>query len=429
MASAISSGAVPGSRLQRWLERPWFLLLWCGLGAFGTYLCMYGFRKPFTAGTFADTAMGQGYKVWLVTSQVLGYTLSKFIGIKLIAEMTRARRVRALLGLIAGAELALLGFAAVPAPYQCGFLFLNGLALGMVFGLVLGFLEGRRMTEAFVAGLCASFIVADGLAKSVGAWLVKSGVSEAWMPFVAGLVFTAPLLVFVLILAQTPSPTTADRIERSERLPMDRRERWTVFRRHALGLSLIVLGYLAITVLRSVRADFGPEIWRSLGTADQPAVFTQSELWVAVGVVAANGLIAMVRDNRRAFTVALVVSAAGLAMVLGSLVALRAGGISAFPFMVFLGLGLYLPYVAVHTTVFERFVAFTRERANIGYLMYVADAMGYLGYVLVMLGKRWWWKGGDFLAFFQTVGAVVALVALAAFAGAGWALAYAGERR
>jgi Family of unknown function (DUF5690) len=36
----------------------------------------------------------------------------------------------------------------------------------MVFGLILGFLEGRRHTEALTAGLCASFILADGTSKS-----------------------------------------------------------------------------------------------------------------------------------------------------------------------------------------------------------------------------------------------------------------------
>lgn len=36
--------------------------------------------------------------------------------------------------------------------------------------------------------------------------------------------------------------------------------------------------YLLITVLRSIRADFAPEIWSGLGHGDQSAIFTQSEL-------------------------------------------------------------------------------------------------------------------------------------------------------
>ena len=54
--------------------------------------------------------------------------------------------------------------------------------------------------------------------------------------------------------------------------------------------------------------------------------------------------------------------------------------------MVLMGLGLYLPYVAIHTTVFERLIAMTRERGNLGFLMYLADAVGYLGYAVVMVG-------------------------------------------
>ena len=145
------------------------LSAWCVTAAFGTYFCMYGFRKPFTAGSYSGmAAWGVGYKTILVVSQVLGYTTSKFIGVRVIASMRPERRVVVLLGLIGLAQLALLLFALVPPPLGAACLFLNGLPLGMVFGLVLGFLEGRKLTEALTAGLCASFILADGLTRSVG---------------------------------------------------------------------------------------------------------------------------------------------------------------------------------------------------------------------------------------------------------------------
>ncbi|HEY5313784.1 MAG TPA: DUF5690 family protein, partial [Pirellulales bacterium] len=70
-----------------------------------------------------------------------------------------------------------------------------------------------------------------------------------------------------------------------------------------------------------------------------------------------------------------------------------------FAFMVLSGLGLYLPYVAMHTTVFERLLAMTREHGNLGFLMYVADSIGYLGYVVVMLSQSTL-AGDDMLALF-----------------------------
>jgi hypothetical protein len=388
------------SPLQRWLMRPWFLTLWCVVAAFGSYGCMYGFRKPFTAGTFAHTPFGAELKTWFVIAQVLGYMLSKFIGIKVIAEMPPGRRVRVFLLLIGIAEAALLLFAITPPPWSAAWLFFNGLPLGLVFGLVLGFVEGRRMTEIFIAGLCASFILADGFAKSVGSALLIRGVSEAWMPVAAGGIFAAPLLLFVWMLQQIPAPDAGDVAARSERTPMSGAERWGMLRRHGVRLLAIILVYLLMTVLRSVRADFAPEIWAGLGVSNQPAVFTISETWVALGVVAASAALVLVKNNRRAFLLALAISAAAPAIALLSLAGRQHGALSPFAFMVLLGLGMYVPYVAVHTTLFERLIALTRERANMCYLMYLADAAGYLGYVGVLLGKNAFPTGESFLSFF-----------------------------
>lgn len=382
---------------------------WCVTAAFGAYFCVYAFRKPFTAAAFADLALwGVGYKTVLVVAQVLGYTLSKFLGIKVVAEVSPARRAAVVLALVGAAELALLLFAVTPAPVNAVWLFANGVPLGMVFGLVLGVLEGRRHTEALAAGLCASFILADGVTKSAGAYLLQAGVSEFWMPAAAGLLFAPPLLLFVWMLTRVPPPTGADVAARSERPAMTRADRRAFFARYALGLALIGAAYLLVTVLRSVRADFAPELWAGLGVTGQPAVFAYSEVAVAACVLVLNGAAAFVRDNRRAFSYALAVAAAGSAVVAGALVGLQAGALSPAAFVVLHGVGLYLPYIAVHTTVFERLIAMTRDRGNVGYLMYLVDAFGYLGYVAVLLARQVAAPGGDFLAFFVPLSWAVA---------------------
>src|SRR5262249_6511954 len=127
--------------------------------------------------------------------------------------------------------------------------------LGMVFGLVLGFLEGRRHTEALTAGLCASFIFADGAVKSAGAALLAAGVSEFWMPAVTGLLFVPPIVLSTWMLTRVPGPTALDVAARSERAPMGRADRRAFFWRYAPGLVLLVVVYLLVTILRSVRAD------------------------------------------------------------------------------------------------------------------------------------------------------------------------------
>jgi len=368
----------------------WILHCWVTAAAFGTYFCMYGFRKPYTAATFEDVVLwgGLSLKTLLVISQTLGYLLSKFIGIRVVAELPPRQRTLAILGLIGAAEAALLLFAVVPAPWNCLCLFLNGLPLGMVFGLVLSFLEGRRSTEALAAGLCTSFIVADGFTKSVGGWLLGAGVAEAWMPSVAGLAFAPVLLVSLWFLSQVPPPDQEDIEHRTARPTLTRADRATFLSRYAPGLLALTVAYVLITILRSIRADFSPEIWQGLGFDKSPGVFTRSELWVALGVIVANGLTVLIHDNRRAFFSSIAIATGGLALLPVALIGLQQNWLGGFPFMVLMGLGLYLPYVAVHTTIFERLIAMTRDRSSVGFLLTFADAFGYLGVVVVMLTRE-----------------------------------------
>jgi hypothetical protein len=214
------------------------------------------------------------------------------------------------------------------------------------------------------------------------------------------------------MLQQIPPPSQDDEAARSRRTPMTAAERISLLQRHGLGLLGIVLAYLLITILRSLRADFAPEIWGGLGHASPPAVFTQSELWVTLVVVIVNGALVLVKDNRRAFFTGLLLSITGLCLGLLALWAHHQAVIPPFAFMVLLGVGMYVPYVAVHTTLFERFIALTRERGNLGFLMYLADAIGYLGYVGVMLAHGLFPGGGDFLGFFVITASLLLLFAL-----------------
>jgi len=363
--------------------------LWVMMAAFGSYFCMYGFRKPFTAARFDDTVvLGMGFKTVLVTSQVAGYMLSKFLGIKIIAELPPQKRAVTILGLILSAEVALILFGVLPRPWNAVCLFFNGLPLGMTFGLILGFLEGRRQTELLAAGLCTSFILADGVTKTVGKWLLLNGVPEDWMPSIAGGLFLTPLFVFVAMLTRISPPSSRDIAARSERSTMSRDVRRSFLSRHAYGLVPLLLLYLSVTIVRSIRADFAPEIWQGLGRSIAPGTFTSTETLVALGVLALNGGAILIRNNRHAFFAALATCGLGVVLLTAALLAYSDHRIGGYSFMVLLGLGLYLPYVAMHTTVFERLLGMTREQGNVGFLMYLADSVGYLGYVIVMIARN-----------------------------------------
>jgi len=389
-------------------------LLIAAAAAFGTYFCMYAFRKPFTAGTFEGAEVfGLGLKSVLVISQLAGYMLSKFIGIKVVSEMRGERRAAALIGLILAAELALVGFAVAPVPLKVVMLFLNGLPLGIVFGLVLAYLEGRQQTEALSAALCASFIVASGVVKSVGRWIIQDlHVSEFQMPMWEGLLFLPPFLLSVWILQKTPPPDDTDRRLRTVRQVMNREERRRFLHSYWPGLTLLVFVYTALTVVRTVRDDFAVEIWRDLGVAKEPAVFARSETVVAVFVTAVNALVIWITHHLAAFRTMVGLMCAAFALVGCSAVVYSAGLTTPFGFMVACGVGLYVPYVAFHTTLFERLIAAARRPSNLGFLMYVADAIGYLGYAVVLVVRAAHPNPGPVLPFFHTTLIVVTVVSI-----------------
>lgn len=363
--------------------------LFAVIATFGAYFCMYMYRKPFTAASYETmTAFGMAYKPVAVISQVLGYTLSKFMGIKVISEAGAKHRVLYYLGMIGIAEVALLLFGLTPSPWNLVWLFMNGLPLGMVFGLVLAYLEGRVRTEALTAGLCVSFVVADGVAKSSGAWLMEKGVPETWMPAATGAMFLPGIFLFGWMLSKIPGQSEEDIALRSKREPMDKAQRRAFFGKFAVGFSLLIAMYSLVGVLRGVRGDFAKEIWAGLNTKVDPALFSQTELIVAFSCLAIIACLVLIRDNEKAFGAGLLLSGFGLSLILVSLIGLQGGWINPFYFVVLIGLGLYLPYIAIHATVFERLIAYTREKATIGYLMYLADATSYAMLVGLLFYKN-----------------------------------------
>lgn len=409
---------------RRWLERahPLAFTLFAGLAGFCAYFSMYAFRKPFAAATFGAVegwTFAIDYKIALVLAQVAGYAVSKLIGVKLISEIAPSRRGAAILGLIGAAWLALLAFAVVPAPWNVAALFLNGLPLGMIWGLVFGFMEGRRTSEVLGSILCASFILSSGVVKSIGKWLmVDLHVSPFWMPAATGAIFLPLLAVSVWALVQLPPPNPADEAARVRRQPMDRAQRRAFLAAYAPGVVLLVMAYVLLTAFRDFRDNFAAELWTALGFGEASGVFTASELPVAAIALAVMGAVMLVRDNLRALLVMHGVILAGF-LVLGlSTLAFQAHLLAPLTWMILTGAGLYMAYTPFNAMLFDRMIAFSGRIGTAGFLIYVADSSGYLGSVALLVWRNFAMVRLDWLGFFiacayatSVIGAVCTILA------------------
>jgi len=380
---------------------PMFILV-AGLVAFTAYGCVYAFRKPFTAAGFSGLEVwGVQYKIALVIAQVAGYALSKFVGIRLISALGPERRAVTLLALIGVAAFSLLGFALSPMPWGLFWMFLNGFPLGMAWGVVFGYLEGRRVTEALAALLCINFILSSGFVKTVGKWLMLGqGISEFWMPFTAGMLFLPVLLLCVWLLEHLPPPSIADQAQRSQRQAMTAEERKVLFLRYAPGLLLLVGIYLALTIVRDVRDNFAVEIWTELGFGNQPGVLTTAELPIAAVVLSAIGAMALIKDNFQALWLHHTILISGAILTIISTLLFQAGVLSPMLWMILSGGGIFLSYILFNGVIFDRLLAAFRERGNVGFLIYMADAIGYLGSVLVLLWRNFGRADLNWVGFF-----------------------------
>jgi hypothetical protein len=418
------------SILTRFLNRahPSVFIFFAVFASFSTYFCMYAFRKPFAAATFEGEhfmSSAVELKTAIVISQILGYALSKYLGIKFCSEITPQRRAFMLVALIVVAEISLVLYGLVPGNLKVVAIFFNGLPLGMVWGLVVWYLEGRRTSELLLAGLSCSFIVSSGIVKDFGRamlggdvalwWnsvpliggVVASGlgdVSEGWMPAVVGLHFLPLFIGAVWMLNQLPGPSSEDILARQKRVTMDGASRINFVREFFGALVLLIVAYLFLTAYRDFRDNYQVEILEGLGYpyAENKAIITKAETLVAFGVVACLALLNLIKDNRWGLIGAYGVMTTGVLLLGGATLGFELGYVSGFWWITLTGLGSYLAYVPYGSVLFDRLIASTKVAGTAVFAIYLADAIGYTGSVGVQLYKDLAYADLSRLAFFKS---------------------------
>ena len=386
--------------------------LYAALVSFLTYACVFAYRKPFTIATFDGISFWTiSYQSLLIISQGLGYMLSKFYGIKFISELNQAGRWKTSVVLIGSAWSCLLFFALVPPPYGMIFIFINGFALGFMWGIVFSYVEGRRATDFIGSALAVSFIFAGGFSRSVGKWLMLEwNVSEAWMPFLTGLVFLIPLIIFLYLLEHMPRPDKDDLEERTKREPMTRLDRKKFLALFGGGILAVTITYLFLTILRDLRDNFMGNIWNDLGHQNDSSIFAKTETITSLVILFTMSLMVLIRKNIRAFRIVHIAILFGF-LLAGISSAMFVGGMMEGPlWMQLVGLGLYMSYIPFNCIFFDRMIAVFRLGGNVGFLIYIADAFGYLGSISVMLSKELLRLELNWSSFFSNIVIVFSLI-------------------
>ncbi len=390
---------------------PVFLTLWASMAAFGAYFCMYMYRKPYAAALFEGQMLfGLDYKIVLIVSQVAGYACSKFLGIRIISSMKPDRREYYYIGLIGIALTGLSLFYFSSPVWSMLWLFINGLALGLIWGVVFQYLEGRSITELLTVILSANFIFTSGVAKTLGQYCLKSGISEKMMPMLLGWIFVPLTLLFVWMLSMIPSQNKSDMEQRAERLPMTQVERKAIIKNFGGVLILFILGYIILTMIRDVRDNFGVEIWKGLGYGDNASVYTTSEIPATILLLLLLGALYKIKDNKRALLLNLWLTIAGLVLLVLATLAFSTGNLNGMLWMMITGVGLFVPYILYNGILFDRLIGAFRITANVGFFMYIVDAFGYLSSVGILLYKNFGNQSISWLQFYTILCVIAGIV-------------------
>lgn len=384
-------------------------ILWAGGAALLSYSLVYALRKPYTAAAFEDLELfNMDYKVVVTISQILGYVISKFMGIKLISELKREERLKFILMSIVMAELSLVFFGLLSAPYNIAAMFLNGLSLGCMWGVIFSFIEGRRMTDILASLLGVSMVISSGTAKSLGLYVMNTlHVNEFWMPALIGAVALPLLALLGYILNRLPEPTVEDIEMKSERETLNGKQRWELFKSYMPFLALLFVANIAIVILRDIKEDFLVNIIDVSNYS--PWMFARIDGIVTLIILGIFGLMVLVKDNLKALSILFGLIIAG--MVVMSVVSFGQEQFQLSPivWLFIQSLCLYIAYLTFQTIFFDRFIACFRIRGNVGFFIVTTDFLGYTGTILVLALKEFLHPAINWAVFYNQLAGYVGI--------------------
>lgn len=393
-------------------------ILWAGGAALLSYSLVYALRKPYTAAAFEGMEFfHMDYKVAVTIVQILGYLIAKFAGIKLISELKKETRFRFIAFAAVLAELSLVGFWLLPAPFNLLVMFFNGLALGCMWGVIFSFIEGRRVTDLLASMLGVSIVFSSGTAKSIGLFVMNTlHVDQFLMPALIGGAALPLLLLLGYSLNRLPQPDEHDIASKSKRETLNGKQRRELFRTYMPMLTLLLAANFLLVILRDIKEDFLVNIFDV--SAYSSWIFARLDTIVTLIILGIFGLMMFVKSNIKSLMILLSMVIVGMVFMGITSFGYNSIRLSPVSWLFIQSLCLYIAFLTFQTIFFDRFIACFRIKGCVGFFIALIDFIGYTGTVLVLTVKEFLHPDIDWLEFYNLLAGCVSLFCFAAFIGA-----------
>lgn len=405
--------------LKTRLNHPLLIGLTIGCLAFCIYTSMYAIRKPFTALVYSQNILGYGIKSWMVLAQLLGYTLSKFVGIKWLGELNRNHRFRMIVFILTVATIPLLLIGYSNCKFWPLWMLLNGFPLGLIWGIVFSYIEGRNLTELIGAILACTFIFSSGLVKSIAILFQENHFRTEMIPFYVASIFLIPAIIFSYMLEKMPQPSNEEIQANAPRTALSKSERKAINKKYFGFLIAIIFLYGFLTLLRDIRDNFGAEIMSGLHIYNAKNL-TKLESIITIIMLVSIPFISRVRNHYNAMITTIAATFVGGVICISTYILFKNNLIDGMGLLLFSGGGIYVGYILINISIMNRLIGFNGTPANSGFLVYMADSAGYFCSLFIS-GFALFSKKGElpWLNWFQNLiffgGIIVVVFAVIAF--------------
>jgi hypothetical protein len=148
-------------------------------------------------------------------------------------------------------------------------------------------------------------------------------------------------------------------------------------RDHGPILIPFVTIYGIFTIMRDFRDNFTAEMLIENGAYSRE-IFTNMELAVSLVLLCLIPLFSWIKNHQVALNTTTVSIIIGVLTSIAATILFGQQRLSIVGLLMFTGGGFYLGYILINISVMDRIVGFSGESGNSGFLIYIADSVGYL---------------------------------------------------
>lgn len=229
-----------------------------------------------------------------------------------------------------------------------------------------------------------SVVLPAGILRPIAQYFFRLGVDIFWIPALVGALFLPIVFISSYLLESLPDPDETDIKLRTERVPMNRADRWKFLKTFAPSILSFTIFYTLTLSYREFRESFSEEIYNDFQMKSESTFFNISEIIITSAMSIPIFIFMFFPTsiwNLASYHFMSVISCIILT-ICTFLVHIEY--MRSYYFFFIGGVCLYMCYVPFCSLIFEIIISLFQIKSNNGFLMYLCDSSGFVATLIIM---------------------------------------------